>query len=303
MNRVLIVDDDELVRLTLSELLRGNGFSPSVASSGRLALEVFRKETPDAVLLDLKMPGMDGTETMKELKEINPDIPVIIVTAHGDIPTAVEMIKLGAYDFIVKPPRLDILILTLKRAIERLELERAVKRLNTACTISHEWLFGKSQVMKRVIEQIHRVAPTDFSVILQGETGTGKSTVARVIHGPSRRAEGPFVTVDIGAIPETLVESELFGHEKGAFTGADKKKKGLFETANGGTILIDELQNMSPHVQSKLLRAVEEKKIHPLGSARAVEVDVRIIAATNTDIRQAGSEREKVQGRPLLPPR
>ena len=198
-----------------------------------------------------------------------------------------EAIKLGAYDFILKPPDFDRLILTLKRAIEKLELERAVKRLNTAMETSLEWLLGKSLEIKGIIEQIHQVAWSDFSVIIQGETGTGKSTIARVIHNLSRRANGPFTTVDMGAIPETLVESELFGHERGAFTGAERKKKGFFEISHDGTILIDELENMSAYVQSKLLRVVEERKVCPLGSTSPVDMDVRIIAATNTDIRQA----------------
>ena len=205
------------------------------------------------------MGDMDGITTMKELKKINPDIPIIMITAFGDIPTAVDAIKLGAYDFLAKPPDFDRLILTLKRAIERYQLEKDVKRLNTGVDSSLEWLLGKSKVIKDVIKQIRQVAWSDFSVIIQGETGTGKSFIANIIHNVSKRADGPFIIVDMGVIPETLIESELFGHEKGAFTGADKKKKGLFEIANKGTILIDELQNISPYVQSKLLRVVEEK--------------------------------------------
>ncbi len=287
MNSVLVIDDDKTVRFTMSEILDNNGFMPIETSSGRQAIELLKKERPVAVLLDLKMPGMDGIETMQELKKIDPDIPIIIVTGYGDVETAVEAIKLGAYDFILKPPKFDALILTLKRAIEKLELERAVKRLNTAMETSLEWLLGKSLEIKGIIEQIHQVAWSDFSVIIQGETGTGKSTIARVIHNLSRRANGPFTTVDMGAIPETLVESELFGHERGAFTGAERKKKGFFEISHDGTILIDELENMSAYVQSKLLRVVEERKVCPLGSTSPVDMDVRIIAATNTDIRQA----------------
>jgi DNA-binding NtrC family response regulator len=291
MNKVLIVDDDNIIRLSLNEILLNNGFLPLDVSSGRKALEAFKKEMPDAVLLDLRMPDMDGIEVLQKLKGINPDVPVIIITGYGDIDTAIETIKLGAYDFIVKPPKIDRLILTLKRAIEKSRLEMTVRRLDIAVEASLEWLLGKSYPIKKVIEQIHQVAQSDFSVIIQGETGTGKTTIARAIHNLSKRATGPFITVDIGTLPETLVESELFGYEKGAFTGAEKNKKGFFEIANHGTILIDDVQNMSPHVQGKLLRAVEEKRIYPLGSTQPMEIDVRIIAATNSDIKQAVKEK------------
>lgn len=292
MNKVLIVDDDKIIRLSLSEILRNNGFLPVDVSSGGQALRFFEEEKPSAVILDLKMPVMDGIEVLQELKRIDPYIPIIIITAYGDVDTAVEAIKLGAYDFIVKPPKLDRLILTLKRAIEKSMLEMTVRRLNTAVEASLEWLLGKSYPIKKIIEQIHQVARSDFSVIIQGETGTGKTTIARAIHNLSARATGPFITVDMGTIPETLVESELFGYEKGAFTGAEKTKRGFFEIANHGTILIDEVQNISPHVQGKLLRAVEEKKIYPLGSTNPMEIDVRIIAATNSDIKQAVKEKK-----------
>lgn len=291
IHKVLIVEDEKASSSILSEILEKNGFTTIEASSSGEALEIFEKDRPNAVLLDLKMPDMDGIEIMKRLKKIDPYIPIIIITAFGDIPTAVESIKLGAYDFIVKPPKFDRLIFTLKRALEKLELERSVKRLNIAVETSLEWLLGESQAIKGVIKQIHQVAQSDFSIIIQGETGTGKSTIARAIHNLSKRAKGPFITVDLGAIPETLVESELFGYEKGAFTGAERKKKGFFEISNGGTILIDELENMSPYVQSKLLRVVEERKVYPLGSTQPVEIDVRIVAATNTDLRQAVKEK------------
>jgi len=291
VQKVLIVDDEHVVRLVLTEILESNGFSVIGASNGREALEVFRRDRPASVLLDLKMPDMDGRETLQELKKIDPDVPVIVVTAYGDIPTAVEAIKYGAYDFIVKPPKIETLVLTLKRAMERVELEREVRRLNTAVESSLEWLLGRSPEMKRVIQQIHQVAWSDFTIIIEGETGTGKSFIAQQIHSLSRRADKPFTSVDMGVIPEALVESELFGYEKGAFTGADKKKKGYFEMTDGGTLLIDELQNMSPLVQSKLLGVVEQKRIFPVGGTRPVDVDVRIIAATNTDIKESVKEK------------
>jgi len=289
-NKILIVDDEKPIRFVFSEYLKKTGFIPLEASNGRQAAEVFQKESPSAVILDMNMPGMNGIETMQELKKIDPDVPIIIVTAYGDIPTAVDAIKLGAYDFLSKPPDFDRLLLMLKKAVERLELEKAVKRLNNGVEMSLEWMLGKSESMKSVIKQVRQVAWSDFSIIIQGETGTGKSFVANVIHNMSKRANGPFITVDIGAIPETLIESELFGHEKGAFTGADKKKHGFFEAANKGTLLIDELQNMSLYVQSKLLKTVEEKKLFSLGTTRPTEVDVRIVGATNTDIKKAVKE-------------
>ncbi|HCZ11443.1 MAG TPA: sigma-54-dependent Fis family transcriptional regulator [Nitrospiraceae bacterium] len=290
MSKILIVDDEEIVRFALSEKLEENGFSVLKAFDGRNAVDVFGREAVDAVLLDLRMPGMNGIETMHELKRLDPDVPIIIVTAYGDIPTAVQAIKLGAYDFIEKPPPISKLIVTLQRATEKLELERKVKRLDTTFETSLVLLMGRSKVMKRVIEQIKQVSWSDMSVMLQGETGTGKSFIANTIHNLSKRAGKEFVRVDIGVIPESLVESELFGHEKGAFTGADRKKKGYFEFAHGGTIFIDELQNMSPIVQTKLLSVVEEKKAYPLGSVKPLDIDARIITATNKDMKESVAE-------------
>lgn len=291
MNKVLIVDDDEGIRFVLREFLRKNGFLPLEAQSGLDAVEIFRKESPHAVLLDLKMPGIDGIETLGRLQKIDSGVPVIIVTAFGDIRSAVETTRLGAYDFVTKPPDFDRLMLTVKRAVERQDLERKVRRLSEEVESSLEWTFGKSEKIRGVIEQIHQVAQCDFSVIIQGETGTGKSTLASVIHNLSARRKGPFVSVDMGAIPDTLVESELFGHEKGAFTGAERKKQGYFESANQGTILIDELQNIPLHAQARLLKAVDEKKIHSLGGSSSTDIDVRFIGATNIDIKE--SVREK----------
>lgn len=287
MEKVLIAEDDGAVRSGFISILRENGFSLIEAPNSRDAIEAYERETPAAALVDLNIPAGGGVAVMRRMKRINPIVPVIMLTEFDDISSAVEAVKLGAYDFIVKPPKVDKLLFTLRRAIEEMDLKRAVQRLNTAMETSLEWTLGKGQAMKRIIRQIHQVAASDFSIIIQGETGTGKSFIASAIHSLSKRAERPFVTVDMGSIPETLVESELFGHERGAFTGAERKKKGYFEAANEGTILIDELQNMSPYVQSKLLTVVEEKKIYPLGSTRPMEIDVRIIAATNSDIKQS----------------
>lgn len=293
MNRVLVVDDDDTVRLAISENLKDCGFVPIEASSGREALDKFQTEKPVSVLLDLKMPGMDGLTVLRELKKINTDVPVIINTAHGDIQTAVNAIKLGAYDFIIKPPDFDRLVLTLRRAAEKFELDTKVRILDSELETSLEYMLGHGEAIKKVINQIRQVAYSDFSLILQGETGTGKSFIARNIHSLSKRAKGPFINIDIGSIPETLIESELFGFQKGSFTGAEKSKKGFFEIASGGTLLIDELQNLSPYVQGKLLMAVEEKRIYPIGSSQPVKIDVRIIGATNEDIRHSVTENKK----------
>lgn len=293
--KVLIVDDDKNLRSVVRDVLSDEGFSVAEAPDGVSALKIFKKDLPDAVLLDLNMPHMGGLETLQELKKINSHVPVIILTAYSDIPTVVEAVKRGAYDFTVKPPDFDRLIITVKRAVERRDLEMEVRRATTALELSLEQVFGRSDAMKTVINQIRQVAQTEFSVIIQGETGTGKSFVANTIHNMSRRADKSFVRVDIGLIPDTLVESELFGYRKGAFTGAEKNKIGYFETAGCGTIFIDELENMSPYVQSKLLSVIERKKVYPLGSTESVAVDVRVIAATNKDIQRsmrAGDFRE-----------
>jgi len=292
MNKVLITDDDEGIRFTLRAFLQKKGLVTLEASGGAEAIQIFKRERPVVVLLDLTMPGMSGVETLSELKKIDPSVPVIIITANSDISSAVETTKLGAYDYILKPPDFDRLILTVQRAIEKQDLEKNIRLLNTEVGYSLEWMVGKSAKIRKIIDQIHQVARCNFSVIIQGETGTGKSTIASVIHNLSARRDKPFVSVDMGAIPETLIESELFGHEKGAFTGADRKKQGHFEAANGGTILIDELQNIPLPVQSKLLRAVDEKKVNSLGGTRSVNIDVRYIGATNIDIKESVREKK-----------
>jgi len=284
MPKILITDDDLKIRTIFAEILPANGFDIVEASSGHEAVAIFKSSKPDAVLLDLKMPGMDGIQTMGELQKINSSVPVVILTAHGDVPTAVKAIKLGAYDFVLKPPDYDRIIITLKRASEKYAVEKKLNSLSLTMKNSLEHILGKSTKMESVVKQIQQVACSDLSVIIQGETGTGKSYAARLIHNLSSRANGPLTVVDVGNIPETLIESELFGYEKGAFTGADKKKKGFFETANCGTIFIDELQNMSAAIQGKLLRAVEEKTVCNLGSTKPVTIDVRIICATNRDM-------------------
>lgn len=284
--KVLIVDDDSELRSIIADILEMEGFSPHQAKDGVEALEIFPSLEPDAVLLDLKMPRKSGTETMRDLRSIDACVPIIVLTAYGDIPTAVDAVKLGAYDFISKPPDFEKLVLTIVKAIEKSDLEKEVARVTTVLESSLENLLGRSTAMKEVIRQINQVAQTDFSIIIQGETGTGKSFVANTIHSLSHRSGGPFVRVDISVIPETLVESELFGSVKGAFTGAEKNKPGYFSIANGGTIFIDDIQNMSPYIQAKLLGVIEERKISPVGSTETVDTDFRVITATNRDLEE-----------------
>jgi DNA-binding NtrC family response regulator len=280
----LIIDDDRQVRHVLSRLLANQGYGVTEASTGQEGVVSFTRSRPAAVLLDLRMPGMDGMTVLKELKKLDATVPIIIITAHGDIPAAVEAIKLGAYDFIAKPPEYANLMTMLRRAIEAGDLLRTVHQLSAEVSSSIEHVLGASVPIKAIAGQIHKVAHSDFSVMIQGETGTGKSFIARMIHDLGQRSSGPFVMVDVGSIPETLMESELFGHEKGAFTGADRRKSGYFESANGGTLFIDELQNISPAMQGKLLAAVEERRVRPLGSTQPVDVDIRIICAMNEDL-------------------
>ncbi|HAM50562.1 MAG TPA: hypothetical protein DCP92_07630 [Nitrospiraceae bacterium] len=292
MAKILIVDDDEDLRAIVKEVLRDEGFSLMEASDGLKAIEVFKADRPQAVLLDLQMPRMNGLEILQELKKIDSHVPVIILTAHGDIPTAVKAIKNGAYDFSVKPPEFEKLIITLKRAIERLTLQAEIAKVSLALESSLEHLLGKSPAIRKVIKEIRQVAETDFSVIIQGETGTGKSVVASAIQNMSKRAGQPFVSVDIGLIPDNLIESELFGYKKGSFTGAQKDKIGYFETAHFGTIFLDELENMSPLIQCKLLTVIEKKRVYPLGDTNPVDIDVRILSATNSDIKLSVQKKE-----------
>jgi DNA-binding NtrC family response regulator len=290
MKTVLVVDDDSELRSIIDEILSMEGFSTRQASDGKEALKVFPSLSPDAVLLDLKMPGMGGIETMEALRRIDTSVPIIILTAFGDIPTAVKAVKMGAYDFVAKPPDFEKLALTVDKAIEKGALQKEIQRVTNVLKSSLENLLGKSAAMKEVIKQVSQVAQTDFSVIIQGETGTGKSFVANTIHSISNRADKPFVRVDISVIPETLVESELFGCIKGAFTGAEKDRPGYFRIANSGTIFIDDIENMSPHIQGKLLGVMEDKKVSPVGNTKSIDVDFRVITATNRDLEECVGE-------------
>ncbi len=236
------------------------------------------------------MPGMDGLVVLQELRRRHPALVVIMITGYGEVSMAVEAIKLGAYDYLLKPPDPDHLLLTINRALEKKELQQKVESLDRSLDSSLEMQLGRSAAIRQVIEDIRRVATSDFSLIIEGETGTGKTFIASLIHNLSHRATGPFIALDMGSIAESLLESELFGYEKGSFTGANHRKKGYFELAQGGTLLLDELQNLSPQAQSKILQVVDEKSFYPVGGDKPRSTDLRIIGATNADLGQAVSQ-------------
>jgi two-component system nitrogen regulation response regulator GlnG len=284
LTRILVVDDEEEIRALLVEVLQGRGFEVVTAEDGAAALEQVPRQQPAVILLDLTMPRLNGLEALPEIKRLDPEVPVIICTAHADLPTAVRAMKLGAYDYITKPFDMELLGLALDRAVERRQLRSRIEELRRQGTGALAERMGGSAAVAAVIQQVSQVAESNFTLLLQGETGTGKELVARAIHQQSPRRPGPFVAVDCGAIPETLVESELFGHERGAFTGAPSRREGKFQLARGGTLFLDEIGNIPPATQAKLLRALEQREVHPLGGARAVPVDARIIAATNADL-------------------
>ena len=281
--RVLVADDTLTNRRLLAAVFKTEGFDVTLAEDGKQALAAATAALPHVALLDLHMPVMNGLETLEQLKKLAPNLPVIMLTAHGDIPTAVDAIRLGAYDFLTRPINNDKLVLTVKRAIERLELmgEVQVLRQKLAADSSLVRLMGPSSHVRRVIQLVEQVAESMLTVLVQGETGTGKELVARAIHQGSDRRAKPFVAIDCGAIPENLLESELFGYEKGAFSGADRRKEGYLQIASGGTLFLDEIGNLTSATQAKFLRVLQERIVYPLGSTKSVPLDVRIIAATN----------------------
>ena len=285
MAKILVVDDEQAIRKTLKEILEYEKHNVDLAKDGFEAVEKAKKNQYDLVLLDIKMPKMDGIEVLEELQKINPELPVVIITGHGTVDTAVEALKKGAYDFLEKPLDLNRLLVAVRNALEKKDLVKETKRLRRKIRKTYE-LIGESEAIRQVKEIIDRVAPTDARVLIIGENGTGKEIVARMLHEKSKRAEGPFVEVNCAAIPSELIESELFGHEKGAFTSAYKSRKGKFELANGGTIFLDEIGDMSLAAQAKVLRVLEEQKLSPVGSNKEVKIDVRVIAATNKNLKE-----------------
>jgi two-component system nitrogen regulation response regulator NtrX len=280
---VLVIDDESNIRKTLEGVLSDDGYRVLQAGDGAQGLEVLSRSFVDAVLLDVWMPGMDGLETLKRIREVYPIVPVIMISGHGTIDTAVKAVKMGAFDFIEKPISLTNLLITLSRAIEQRELRLENVELKERVEKKYR-LVGDSEAMQRVRAEIAAAGPTNASVLIDGENGSGKEIVAREVHRRSRRASRLFVAVNCAAIPDELIESELFGHEKGAFTGAAGRRRGRFEMADGGTLFLDEVGDMSPRTQAKILRVLEERQFERIGGGEKVRADVRIIAATNRNL-------------------
>jgi two-component system, NtrC family, nitrogen regulation response regulator NtrX len=280
---ILIIDDEKAIRKTLTEILSYEGYKIDEASDGEEGLKKFTEKAYDIILCDIKMPKMDGIEFLEKSKEINADVPVIMISGHGNIDTAVEAVKKGAYDYISKPPDLNRLLITLRNAGEKQTLVTETKVLKRKVSKVQE-MIGDSMPIVKIKDTIDKVAPTDARVLITGENGAGKELVARWIHEKSNRNTGPIVEVNCAAIPSELIESELFGHEKGSFTSAVKQRIGKFETANGGTLFLDEIGDMSLTAQAKVLRALQEGKITRVGAEKDISVDVRVIAATNKDL-------------------
>jgi len=286
MAKILVIDDERSIRNTLKEVLEYENHEIDVAVDGHEGIEMFVKGKYELVLCDIKMPNMDGIEVLEKLIDMPGNAPVVMISGHGNIETAVEAIKKGAFDFIEKPLDLNRLLITIRNALERKDLVTETQALKRRINKTYE-IVGQSSAITQVMEMIEKVAPTDARVLITGSNGTGKELVARWLHEKSARAGGPFVEVNCAAIPSELIESELFGHEKGSFTSAYKDRKGKFEVANKGTIFLDEIGDMSLSAQAKVLRALQENKISRVGSDKEIKVDVRIVAATNKDLKKA----------------
>jgi two-component system nitrogen regulation response regulator GlnG len=286
--RVLVVDDEEEIRKILTHILEKEGIKVITAPDGDQAIQKICFDTPDAVLLDIRMPGLNGLEVLKKIKEIDDDLPVVLVTAYADIHQAVEAMKQGASDYLSKPFDNNEVVLITRRVLEEVQLKRSLKSITDGYKGNFGLIqsMGPSDQVGRLVADVHRVAKSDFSVVVMGETGSGKELVARAIHGDSERMDAPFMAVDCGAIPEPLLESELFGHEKGSFTGAERQKLGKFELAHGGTLFMDEIANMPPGSQAKFLRVIQDRKLYRVGGVKPVDVDIRLIVATNQDLQE-----------------
>ncbi|MEO6723611.1 MAG: sigma-54 dependent transcriptional regulator [Ferruginibacter sp.] len=283
MASILIIDDEKAIRKTLSEILSYEGYKIEEAADGEEGLKKFSSAEYDVVLCDIKMPKVDGIEFLEKARMINPDVPIIVISGHGNIETAVEAVKKGAFDYISKPPDLNRMLITLRNALEKQSLVTETKVLKRRVARVQE-MVGESKSIKKIKDTIEKVAPTDARILITGENGVGKELVARWIHEKSSRNSGPMVEVNCAAIPGELIESELFGHEKGSFTSAIKQRIGKFEQANGGTLFLDEIGDMSLGAQAKVLRALQEGKITRVGADKDITVDVRVVAATNKDL-------------------
>ena len=298
MTKILIIDDEAPIRRVLRDILENESYQVADASTGMEALQHIKEQDFDAIFCDIKMPEMDGIETLEAIRKES-DVPVIMLSGHGTIETAVEAIKKGAFDFIPKPPDLNRLLITLRNALDKKNLTTENKVLKKAVKIQNQ-MIGESAPMLEVKDMIAKVAPTNARVLITGENGTGKELVARQLHELSTRGNGPFIEVNCAAIPSELIESELFGHEKGSFTSAIKQKKGDFELADGGTLFLDEIGDMSLSAQAKVLRALQENKIVRVGGEKEIPVNVRIVAATNKNLKaeiEKGNFREDLYHR------
>ncbi|MBO7478616.1 MAG: sigma-54-dependent Fis family transcriptional regulator [Salinivirgaceae bacterium] len=300
MAHILVIDDEKAIRNTLKEILEYEKHRVSLAANGLEGLELLKKESFDALLLDIKMEGMDGMEVLEQVSKDYPDLPVVMISGHGTVDTAVKAIKMGAFDFIEKPLDLNRLLITLRNAMDKGKLVTETKTLRKKVAGKNRELIGESAPIKLIKAMIEKVAPTDARVLITGPNGTGKEVVARMIHSLSNRADAAFVEVNCAAIPSELIESELFGHMKGSFTGAVKDRAGKFEQADGGTIFLDEIGDMSLSAQAKVLRALQENKITRVGADKDIDVNVRVIAATNKNLEEeikAGRFREDLYHR------
>jgi two-component system nitrogen regulation response regulator NtrX len=286
---ILIVDDEPAIVQTLAGILQDEGFEVLTAPDGETALTLVAEEAPDLVFLDIALPGLDGLEVLQQLHEQQPFLPVVMISAYGNVENAVKATRLGAYDFIEKPPHADKIILTVRNALELSRLAEENLQLRRR-TKPPEDIIGQSPVIQQLREQVRVVAPTNAWVLITGENGTGKELVARAIHRFSKRALKPFVEVNCAAIPEELIESELFGHEKGAFTGATSKRRGKFDQAHEGTLFLDEIADMSLKTQAKVLRILQEQRFERVGGSRPIQVDVRVVAATNKNLEELISQ-------------
>lgn len=287
MSKILIIEDEAAIRRVLTKILseESDSYQVEEAEDGLVGIEMIKKEDYDLVLCDIKMPKMDGVEVLEAAKSIKPEVPLIMISGHGDLDTAVNTMRLGAFDYISKPPDLNRLLNTVRNALDRKELVVENKRLKRKVSKNYE-MVGESTAILQIKEMIDKVAPTDARVLITGPNGTGKELVAHWLHQQSERAKGPMIEVNCAAIPSELIESELFGHVKGAFTSANKDRAGKFEAANGGTIFLDEVGDMSLSAQAKVLRALQESKVQRVGSDKDIKVNVRVIAATNKDLKK-----------------
>lgn len=291
MSNILIIDDEKAIRKTLSEILSYEGYKIDEAGDGEEGLKRFSEKTYDVVLCDIKMPKLDGMEFLTRASATNPDVPVIMISGHGTIETAVEAVKKGAYDYIAKPPDLNRLLITIRNAMDKTNLVTETKVLRRKVGKVDE-MIGESPAILKIKDTIDKVAPTDARVLITGENGSGKELVARWLHEKSARSKSPIVEVNCAAIPSELIESELFGHEKGSFTSAVKQRIGKFEQAHGGTLFLDEIGDMSLSAQAKVLRALQEGKITRVGGDKDISVDVRVISATNKDLLHEVEEKQ-----------